>query len=155
MAAPIPLLAPVTTAVGEEEIEVTGSFCWTRGTLPRVGLRTAAGLIGLVGGLTWISVLVFDRAGGPVLVDTLTWIGLFLLTVATLVAGASLVSSSAAWLRVIVSVCFTVLIGSIVSLVAETADDQVTYATFGAVAALVSAVVLARTERTSSGSHAR
>ena len=118
----------------------------------------AAALTGLVGGLAWISVLVLDRAdAGATLIDTLTWLGAFLLAVATLVAGASLVSRSATWLRVVVAVCFTVLVGSLVSLVTGTADDQVTYAAFGALALVVSVVVLARTERTRApaGSHAR
>ncbi|MFC5491801.1 hypothetical protein [Nocardioides caricicola] len=121
-----------------------------------MGLRITAALAGLVGGLAWISVLVFDRADArPVLIDTLTWIGVFLLAMATLVAGASLVSRSATWLRVVVAVCFTVLVGSLVSLVTGTTDDQLTYAGFGAVAVLVSLVALVRTERAPSGSHAR
>ena len=119
-----------------------------------MGLRFAAALAGLVGGLAWITVLVFDRASGRgVVVDALAWIGLFLLVIATLGAGASLVSRSAVWLRVLVAVCFAALAGSVLELLSESYDDLVVYAVFGAVAVVVSVVALARSER-SRGGHA-
>ena len=119
-----------------------------------MGLRVAAALAGLVGGLAWITVLVFDRASGRgVVVDALAWIGLFLLVIATLGAGASLVSRSAVWLRVLVAVCFAARAGSVLELLSESYDDLVVYAVFGAVAVVVSVVALARSER-SHGGHA-
>lgn len=120
-----------------------------------MGLRVAAALCGLVGGLTWISALVFDRASGGVIVDVLTWTGMFLLAVATVSAGASLVSSSVFWLRILVAVCFAVLVGSVLALLSDSVEDLLVYAAFGAVAVVVSVVVLARVERAPSGSHAR
>ncbi len=112
-----------------------------------MGLRIAAALTGLVGGLTWITALVFDRgSGSSVFVDILDWAGLFLLAASTLAAGASLVSRSAPWLKVIVAVCFTVLVWSVLSLLAESFDDRVVYAVFGGIAVVVAIVVLARSK---------
>lgn len=117
-----------------------------------MGLRIAAALTGLVGGLTWIGALVFERvSGGGVLVDALTWAGLFLLGIATLGAGASLVSRSAVWLRVLVAVCFAALVGSFLELLSESYEEQVVYAAFGAIAVVASVVVLARSGRTGGG----
>jgi hypothetical protein len=117
-----------------------------------MGLRIAVALTGLVGGLALITALIFDRAsGGGVVVDALTWAGLILLGIATLGAGASLVSRSAVWLRVLVAVCFAALVGSVVELLTESYDDLVVYAGFGAVAVVASAVALARSERTAGG----
>lgn len=120
-----------------------------------MGLRVAAALCGLVGGLAWISALIFDRATGGTIVDVLTWTGMFLLGVATVSAGASLVSSSAFWLKILVACCFAVLVGSVLALLSDSVEDLVVYAAFGAVALGVSVLVLVRTERTPSGSHAR
>jgi uncharacterized membrane protein YfcA len=118
-----------------------------------MGLRVAAALTGLVGGLTWIAVLVFDRASADgVLVDALTFAGLFLLGVATLAAGASLVSRGAVWLRVVVAVCFVALVGSILELLADRFDDQAVYTGFGGLAAVVSIIALARSKRPADGS---
>lgn len=116
----------------------------------------AAALTGLVGGLAWISVLVFDQVSDrPTVVDVLLWTGLLLLGAATLVAGASLVSRSAVWLQVLVSVCFVALVGSLVSLLTDSFDAETVYALVGAIAVIVSVVVLVRTERAPTGSHAR
>lgn len=117
-----------------------------------MGLRIVAALTGLVGGLAWITALVFDRAsGGGVVVDALTWAGLILLAIATLGAGASLVSRSAIWLRVLVAVCFAALVGSVVELLTESYDDLLVYAVFGAIAVVASVIALARSERTPGG----
>ena len=113
-----------------------------------MGLRIAAALTGLVGGLTWIAALVFEQTSGSGLIaDVLTWAGLFLLGIATLGAGASLVSRSATWLRVIVAVCFAVLVWSVLQLLADSFDGATVYAVFGGVAVVVAVVVLARSER--------
>ena len=69
-----------------------------------MSLRTVALVSGVVGGLCWLALLVLDQAGSgrPGLHDALHWAGLVLLAVAMVGFGASLVSSSALWLRVIV-----------------------------------------------------
>ena len=108
-----------------------------------MGLRVAAALCGLVGGLTWISALIFDRASGGTIVDVLTWTGMFLLGVATVSAGASLVSSSAFWLRILVAVCFVLLAGSVLSVLVD-AVGAPAYAAVGTAGVVVAAVVLAR-----------
>lgn len=117
----------------------------------------AAALSGLVGGLAWISVLVFDRAGGSgTVVDALAWCGLLLVGVATLGAGASLVSRSATWLQLIVAVCFAALVASILALLLDHYDDDVVYAAFGAAAVVASVVALLRPSRPrAGGTHAR
>lgn len=111
-----------------------------------------AALTGLVGGLVWVAVLVLDGAG---VVDALTIAGLILLGIATLGAGASLVSRSAVWLQLIVAVCFAALVASILSLLTDHYDDQGVYAAFGALAVVASVVALLRPRRSSGGSHAR
>src|SRR4051812_26409119 len=113
-----------------------------------MGLRIAAALTGLVGGLAWIAALVLDRTSGGALVDALIWAGLFLLGAATLGAGAGLVSRGAVWLRVLVAVCFAALVWSILELLADSLEDQVVYAGFGLVAVVVSVVTLARPKPT-------
>lgn len=127
-------------------------------------MRVPAAVAGLLGGLCWLGAYAADAAdAGAGLVDGLTWAGLALLVVATLVAGASLVSRSATWLRILVAVCFALLAGSVLEVVRENADPVTVDAVFGAGAVVVAAVVLARRRRTdpappprrNRGSHAR
>lgn len=127
-------------------------------------MRVPAAVAGLLGGLCWVGAYVADAADtGAGLVDGLTWAGLALLVVATLVAGASLVSRSATWLRVLVAVCFALLAGSVLEVVREGGDPVTVDAVFGAGAVVVAAVLLARGRRTAPappprsnrGSHAR
>ncbi len=128
-------------------------------------MRVPAAVAGLLGGLCWVGAYVADAADtGAGLVDGLTWAGLVLLAGATLAGGAGLVSRGATWLRVIVAVCFALLAGSVLAVVREGGDPVTVDAVFGAGAAVVAAVVLARGRRTEStppparrnrGSHAR
>ncbi|MDI6910952.1 hypothetical protein [Nocardioides sp.] len=127
-------------------------------------MRVPAAVAGLLGGLCWLGAYAADAAGaGAGLVDALTWAGVALLVVATLVAGASLVSRSATWLRVLVAVCFALLAGSVLEVVREGGDPVTVDAVFGAGAVVVAAALLARGRRTAPappprsnrGSHAR
>jgi hypothetical protein len=127
-------------------------------------MRVPAAVAGLLGGLCWLGAYAADAAAaGAGLVDGLTWAGLALLVVATLAAGASLVSRSATWLRVIVAVCFALLAGSVLEVVREGGDPVAVDAVFGAAAAVVAVIVLARRRRSEPaplprhgrGSHAR
>jgi hypothetical protein len=117
-----------------------------------MGLRVGAALIGLVGGLAWISVFVFDRvADSDVAVNALAWTGLILVVIAALGAGASLVSRSTRWLRVLVAVCFSGLVVSILELLLGSYDDQVVFAVFGAASVVASVVALTRSDRPKGG----
>ncbi|MCW2850944.1 MAG: hypothetical protein JWM84_608 [Nocardioides sp.] len=106
-----------------------------------------ARLAGVLGGLAW---LVRHVAG----MEQLRWPGLALLGVALAAAGAGLVSSSAAWLRVIVAVCFPVLVWSVVEVLHESAEDALVDAVAGAAIALVCLLGWARGSRRPAGSHA-
>ena len=128
-------------------------------------MRVPAAVAGLLGGLCWLGAYAADAAdAGTGLVDGLTWAGLALLVVATLATGASLVSRSATWLRLIVAVCFALLAGSVVEVVREGGDPVTVDAVFGAAAVVVAVIVLAVRRRRSEpappprhgrGSHAR
>ena len=115
-------------------------------------VRVGVALLGLIGGLAWIGVLVLDRASAnPGAVDALLWVGLALVGVATLGAGAGLVSRNAAWLRVLVALCFAALVGSILALLTGTYDDEPVFAGCGAVAVLASVMVLLGSRAPSGG----
>lgn len=120
-------------------------------------MRVPAAVAGLLGGLCWLGAYAADAAdGGAGIVDGLTWTGLALLLVAALVAGASLVSRSATWLRVLVAVCFALLAGSVLEVVREGADPLTVDAVFGAAAIVVAVIVLAsRRRRPEAGPPAR
>jgi hypothetical protein len=107
-------------------------------------VRTAAALTGLVGGLAWITALVLDRTGHPGLVGAVAGVGLVLLAVAAVAAGAGLVSRSATWLRVIVALCFALLVWSVLQVLADGIDERLVQAAAGLVAVAVAAVALAR-----------
>jgi len=110
-------------------------------------MRVPAALAGLLGGLCWIGAYAADAVdAGTGLVDGLTWGGLALLVIAVLATGASLVSRSATWLRVIVAVCFALLAGSVLEVVREGGDPVAVDAGFGA-AAVVAAVIALATRR--------
>ncbi|HEY0951990.1 hypothetical protein [Nocardioides sp.] len=111
-------------------------------------MRVPAALAGLLGGLCWVGAYAADAvdAGGG-LVDGLTWGGLALLVIAVLATGASLVSRSATWLRVLVSVCFALLAGSVLSVVREGGDPLAVDAGFGVLAVVAAIVALATRPR--------
>lgn len=119
-------------------------------------MRVPAAVAGVLGGLSWLGAYVADRVGaGAGLVDALTWAGVALLTIAVLAAGASLVSSSASWLRVIVAVCFAALVGSVLEVVRQGGDALLVDAVFGVAVLVVSAVALARGRRNRSSQPTR
>ena len=114
-------------------------------------MRVPAAVAGSLGGLCWLAAYVADRAGaGAGLVDGVTWAGVALLTIAVVVTGASLVSSSATWLRIVVAVCFAALVGSVLEVVRQGGDALVVDAVFGAAVLVVSIVALARGRVTTS-----
>lgn len=111
-------------------------------------MRVPAAVAGSLGGLCWLVAYVADRAGaGAGLVDGVTWAGVALLTIAVVATGASLVSSSATWLRIIVAVCFAALVGSVLEVIRQGGDALVVDAVFGVGVLIVSLGVLARDRR--------
>ena len=107
-------------------------------------MHAPVAVAGLAGGLSWIAAYVVDATVGGGLVDALAWAGVALLAIAVLGAGASLVSRSATWLRVVVAVCFALLVGSVLELVRGAGDPLAVDALAGLLAGAVAAVVLAR-----------
>jgi hypothetical protein len=130
-------------------------------------VRTAAALAGLSGGLAWIVAFVLDKTDHPGLGGAVAAFGLVLLAVAAVAAGASLVSRSATWLRVVVAICFALLVWSVLQVLAGGLGDRLVQAAAGLAAVAVAVVVLSRrqptvresvghsTGRRTRGSHAR
>ena len=92
-------------------------------------------------------------------VEELRWPGLALLAVALAAAGSSLVSRSAAWLRLVVAVAVVLLVWSLLELWHQELDDSLVDAAVGVVAVLWALVSLAGRRRPSgrgsrAGSHA-
>ena len=98
-------------------------------------MRMTVAVAGVLGGLCLV---------GAIWVDVLAWVGAGLLAIAVLGAGAGLVSRSATWLRILVAVCFLALVGSVLQVVRENADDRVVLAAAGVAAVLVGVRTLAR-----------
>jgi hypothetical protein len=107
-------------------------------------MRARAAVAGLLGGLAWIAAYVADGSSDAGLVEALTWSGVVLLAWAVVLAGASLVSRSATWLRVLVSVCLTALVGSVLQVVRDAADPVSVDAVVGVLAVVASVVALRR-----------
>jgi hypothetical protein len=129
VAAPIPLLAPVTTAVrtgavvgAELAVMVSIVVAHSVGVTPTALSRLA----GVLGGLAWVARGPVDRNGGPdAVVNALHWGGLALVAIAVLGIGAGLVSGLPV-LRVVVAVCLAALVWSLLEwLRGEYADDWV------------------------------
>jgi hypothetical protein len=129
-----------------------------------MSLRAVALGSGVVGGLSWLALLVLDQAGsgGSGLHDALHWAGLVLLGIAMVGFGASLASSSAIWLRVIVGIAFPALVWSVLEVFHPAGDPEVVDGIFGGAVALLSVVGLARRParhgpppRRAHGAHAR
>ena len=129
-----------------------------------MNLRVLAAGAALLGGLCWVARWVVELdSGDPDWGSRAHVAGLVLLGVALAGVGAGLVSSSAAWLRVIVAVAFPALVWSVWSVVRGEGGSIALDGVVGAVAALMGAVGLvvarrrARRERRRrrSGSHAR
>ena len=107
-------------------------------------MRILAALAGVLGGFAWVAALVLHQLEQDAAADAAQWVGLPLLLVAAVGAGASLVTRTTAWLRVVAGVCFALLAWSVVELVADGFDEHVVRALVGAAAALGSATVVAR-----------
>ena len=112
-------------------------------------LTLVSRLAGVLGGSAWV---VRQAAG----IDGLRLPGLVLLALSLAGGGAALVSSSAAWLRLIVAVAFPVLGWSVVEVLHDSADDSLADALVGGAVAVVCVLGLARPRRTrrTSGAHA-
>ena len=119
---------------------------------PRTYARTA----GLLGGLSWVVRFVLDLngSGTGIAADVLWWAGLVLLAVALAALGASLVSRSALWLRVIVGVAFPLLVWSVLEVLNPAGDQEAVDGIFGALAAVVAVVGLLRSRPPRRRSHA-
>jgi hypothetical protein len=114
---------------------------------------------GVLGGLCWLARWVIDLAeltSDPR--EALYWAGAGLLALAFLGYGMGLVKKGALWLRLIVGVAFPVLVWSVLE-VLRTADPEPVDGVFGAVVAVVSAVLFVRRPRPEPvrrpGAHAR
>jgi hypothetical protein len=113
-------------------------------------MRVLVAVAGVLGGLCWLVAHALDQQ----MQDSLTWAGAAFLVVAVLGAGASLVSRSTTWLRVVVAVCLLALTGSVLQVLREGGDPAFVDAAAGALAVLVAFVALGR-RRPHRGSHAR
>ena len=131
-----------------------------------MSLRAVALVSGVAGGLCWLALLVLDRmdSGGMGVHDLLHWGGLVLLGLAMVGFGASLVSRSALWLRVIVGIAFPALVWSVLETIHPAGDPETIDGIFGGVVALLSVIGLARRRepkeavpprRTHGGAHSR
>ena len=126
-------------------------------------VRALGPVAGLFGGLCWVVRWLADAAGTTGgWSDSLHWAGLGLLLVALAVVGASLVSTSALWLRLIVAAALPLLVWSIFSVVRGGGDAIVLEGAIGLLAVVISTglVVVARRAATPAvgggrhGSHA-
>jgi hypothetical protein len=100
-----------------------------------VSVRPVATAAALVGGIAWVANYFVDN-------DVLVWAGAVLLAVAVAAAGASLVRHPG--IKVIAAVGALLLVGSVFSLVRESADDAVVHLVAGGLATLLVAVTYAR-----------
>jgi hypothetical protein len=98
-----------------------------------MSLRSVATAFALVGGLCWVIRVFSDR-------DVLAWAGFVLLGVALAAAGAALVSSSAAPLRVFVAVAFPLLVWSVLEIAKDAGSDRSVEGAFGAAGVVVALV---------------
>ncbi|GAA4740580.1 hypothetical protein GCM10023350_26290 [Nocardioides endophyticus] len=110
-------------------------------------MRIGAALAGLVGGLAWIVAFVLDKTDHAGLGDSVAGLGLVPLTVATLAAGAGLVSRSATWLRVIVAVCLALLVWSVLQVLSDGVDERLVQAAAGLAVVAIAGAVLSRRPR--------
>lgn len=112
------------------------------------GAALGARVAGVLGGLCWLARAVLDGTGAPAsVVDGLAWAGLALVVLACLGIGAGLVSGIAA-LRVLVAVCLTVLVWSLLGFLHGQYADARVDAVAGALLALGCAAGLLRGRRT-------
>ena len=109
-------------------------------------LLTLTRLAWLVGGLCWLARMLLFLAGhGSGLgASGLFWVGSVLIGAGLVGAGASLVSSSATWLRVIVGVAFPLLVWSVLQVIHQAADPRAVDGVLGAVFVVLAGLALAR-----------
>ena len=106
-------------------------------------MRALGPVTGVLGGLCWVVRWVADLAGvAASWADPVRWMGLGLLAVALGIVGASLVSRSARWLRLVVAVAFPVLVWSLFSVFRGDGDAIVLEAAVGLLAVVLSGAVL-------------
>lgn len=129
-----------------------------------MNLRVIVAAAALLGGLCWASRWVAELATGadPGWGEQVHLAGLVLLGLGLAGAGAGLVSSSAAWLRVIVAIALPVLVWSVWSVMSGESGSLVLDGVVGVAATLAGAagLVAARRagragRRSHHGSHAR
>ena len=113
-------------------------------------------IAGVLGGLCWVVLwpATPERVGTQT-VDALYWAGAALLAIALIGIGAGLVSGLMA-LRVVVALCFPLLVWAILEALHESVPDRGVDAVFGAAVAVLCLVALLRGRpRTRAGSHVR
>lgn len=117
-------------------------------------LRVLAAVTALLGGACWAARWVADLAGiGAGWADTVYLAGLVLLILTLAGVGAGLVSSSAAWLRVIVVIACPLLAWSVYSVVKGDGERVTLDGVLGAAAMLAAFVVLARSRHSRPAEH--
>lgn len=104
--------------------------------------RTPFRIAGVLGGLSWLGqAAVNDYDAATPAVNALYWGGAALVLVALVGLGAGLVSG-ATWLRVIVGLCFPLLVWSILEVLHTETSDDIVDGGFGLALALVCAAAL-------------
>jgi hypothetical protein len=104
--------------------------------------RTLVRIAGVLGGLCWLGqAAVNDYDAATSAVNALYWGGAALVLVALVGIGAGLVSG-AAWLRVVVGLCFPLLVWSILEVLHAEISDDVVDGGFGLALALVCTAAL-------------
>lgn len=105
------------------------------------GLRTLAGLAGVLGGLLWLVRLGLDVAGRlePAASQALLWSGAALLVVAVLELGLGLVARAPVWLRAVVAVGVVALAASVLAVLHGDGDGVVVDGAIGLVAVVACA----------------
>ena len=162
MAAPIPLEAPVTTAVRRimptilpARVPGPASGWHTVAPMGRhvdaaetaTGVRRTAWVCGLLGGVAWVATYVLVPDSG--VTKALLWSGGVLLTFALFVIGMMLVKSDVLALRVFVALALPTLVWGVFALVRDSVSSpQVVDAVFGALVGLGSVLVLTRRSTT-------
>jgi hypothetical protein len=104
--------------------------------------KTLAKIAGVVGGLCWLvqaAINQYEAAGAAV--NALYWGGAALVLVSLVGAGAGLVSG-ARWLRLLVGLCFPVLVFAVLSTLRAETSDNVVDGGFGLALALICAASL-------------
>lgn len=110
-------------------------------------LLTLSRLAWLLGGLCWLARMLIFLAGhgSGTGASALFWLGSVLIGAGLVGAGASLVSRSAGWLRMIVGVAFPLLVWSVLQVVHDVADPRTVDGVLGVAFVVLAGLALART----------